>query len=97
MPFYSKNPYFVTFMNTKIQKSSFMKRILSISFAALCLLASCNNNKPKDATIVSEDGKSKVTIDANEMTKTADEMTNKIEELKKLPHPFNGRIKGHDP
>lgn len=52
--------------------------------ATVMLFAACNNNKPKDATIVSDDGKTKVTIDPTGIAKSADEVTQKLEELKKL-------------
>jgi hypothetical protein len=61
-----------------------------LSFAALAfafLFAACNNNKTKDATtIVSEDGKTKVTIDPSTVTDptASGDMTKKMEDLKKL-------------
>jgi hypothetical protein len=52
--------------------------LLILAFAA------CKNNKTKEATIVSDDGKTKVTIDPTNTASQADEMTKKTEELKKL-------------
>jgi hypothetical protein len=60
--------------------------IIGITIAFL--VSACNNNKTRKATIVSEDGKTTVTIDPNDintMSQTGDEMTKKMEELKKLP------------
>src|SRR5437773_8595397 len=57
--------------------------ILSLLIAGFILTA-CNNNKPKPLTITSDDGKSKVSVDANSASATSDEMQKKMEELKKL-------------
>lgn len=57
--------------------------VLSLLITGI-LFAACNNNKPKSMTITSEDGKSKVSVDANSVTATTDEMQKKMDELKKL-------------
>lgn len=55
---------------------------------ATFMFAACNNNKTKEATVVtSEDGKTKVTVNPNDLgnlTDASDAMTKKTEELKKL-------------
>jgi hypothetical protein len=61
-----------------------MRSIIFFLLGAGLLLTACNNNKPKSLTITSDDGKNKVSIDANSITATSDEMQKKIEELKKL-------------
>jgi hypothetical protein len=62
-----------------------MKRITFFLLAAILILAACNNNKKSgEATITSDDGKEKVTIDVNQMQQAADEMEKKKEELSKL-------------
>jgi hypothetical protein len=60
-----------------------MKQI-SLLLVAIILFAACNNSKPKDATIVSSDGKEKVTIDVNKMQNAAEDMKKETEELQKL-------------
>jgi hypothetical protein len=57
-----------------------MKRILIYSLAAGLLFTAC---KGKGTTFTSEDG-DQVTVDLSEVQNTADEMTKKMEELKKL-------------
>ena len=50
------------------------------------MLSACNNNKkPSEVTITSEDGKEKVTVDANQMQNAAEAMQKQAEELQKLP------------
>ena len=69
-------------------RKSFLISPFLIGIAVAFLMAGCNSNKTKEATIVSEDGKTKVTIDQDAMTnmsQTGDEMTKKMEALKKLP------------
>lgn len=61
-----------------------MKRIGTTLLAAALLLAACNNNKPKEATYVSTDGKEKVSVDVNQMTNAMQEYQKKTEELQKL-------------
>ena len=43
------------------------------------------NSKPSETTITSEDGKTKVSVDATKVESTAEDMQKKMEELKKLP------------
>jgi hypothetical protein len=62
-----------------------MKKILLFLFAAFFMFTACNNNKkPGDTTITSDDGKEKVTFNANDMKDAAEEMTRKKDELSKL-------------
>ena len=62
-----------------------MRHLILTCLIAASLLSACNNNKkPSEVTITSEDGKEKVTVDPNMGSKTAEAMTEKIEELKKL-------------
>lgn len=62
-----------------------MRHLILRCLIAASLLSACNNNKkPSEVTITSEDGKEKVTVDPNMGSKTAEAMTEKIEELKKL-------------
>lgn len=62
-----------------------MKKILLFVFAALFMFTACNNNKkPGDTTITSDDGKEKVTFNANDMKDAAEDMTKKKDELTKL-------------
>ena len=58
-----------------------MKRIGTSLLAAALLLAACNNNKTKEATYVSTDGKEKVSVDVNQMTNAMQEYQKKTEEL----------------
>lgn len=61
-----------------------MKRLCLFLFAAVTILAACNN-KPKDSiTITSEDGKEQVTVDANQMQNAAEEMEKQKSALEKL-------------
>jgi hypothetical protein len=62
-----------------------MKKVSSFILAAVILLAACNNNKPKTATITSDDGKEKVTFDADKMQNAAADMEKQKKELEKLP------------
>lgn len=61
-----------------------MKQVIVLLLAATFLLAACNNNRSKGTTIVSDDGKTKVTVDPNALKEKAEEMNEKMEELKKL-------------
>jgi hypothetical protein len=61
-----------------------MKQVTFLFLIAISLLVSCNNNKAKGTTIVSDDGKTKVTVDPGAVAQKANEMTEKMEELKKL-------------
>src|SRR5258705_1081875 len=60
-----------------------MKQFFSLLVAVIFLVA-CNNSKPKETTIVSNDGKEKVTVDLNKMQNAAADMQKKTEELQKL-------------
>jgi hypothetical protein len=61
-------------------------RKLSILLLAVSFVFACNNKKAGETTIVSDDGKTKTTIDVNPdgTVGQMDEMTKKTEELKKL-------------
>ena len=62
-----------------------MKRIFSSLLVTTLLFAACNNNKPKETTVItSPDGKEKVTIDPRGMQNIAQEMQKQKEELSKL-------------
>jgi hypothetical protein len=61
-----------------------MKHAFLIWCTALCLLAACNNNKKPNITVVSDDGKTKATIPAADMSNVADAFQKKTEELQKL-------------
>jgi hypothetical protein len=68
-------------------KTSFMRKLFLLVSAAAILSVSCNNNKTKGAVVVSDDGKTKVTITPetiNNMKDASDAMTEKTEALKKL-------------
>ena len=60
-----------------------MKYFLSLAFAANIVLACNNNNKP-GVTITSEDGKTKATVNTNELAAASDAFQKKTEELQKL-------------
>src|SRR6476659_9426525 len=60
-----------------------MRKLSILAFATAMLFAACNNKK-KEATITTDDGKTKVSIDANNIVQNADEMAKKAEELKKM-------------
>ena len=63
-----------------------MKHISLVLVAITLLLGACNNNKPKETTVItSEDGKEKVTIDVNQMQNAAQDMEKQKAELEKLP------------
>lgn len=66
-------------------KSSVMRKSPFLLLVTVMLFAACNNNKPKDATIVSNDGKEKVTIDMTQSQNAMANMQKQIEELQKLP------------
>lgn len=70
-----------------------MKKISLFLLTIAILFAACKNNKPKEATIVNDDGKTKVTIDPTTVSTNADEMTKKMEELKKLPPLTTDQLK----
>jgi len=63
--------------------------------AVAMFFAACNNKKKGETTIVSEDGKTKVTIDPTTTTTTqnADEMTKMMEALKKMPPLTTDQLK----
>ena len=62
-----------------------MRLLLMLFLAAGFFAVSCNNNKKKgEMTVVSEDGKTKATIDVSKAASSADELNKKVEELKKL-------------
>lgn len=61
-----------------------MKRLLPFCLAAATLFTACNSDKTKEISVVSDDGKTKTTVDVNEVSKAADEMNSRVEELKKL-------------
>lgn len=68
-------------------KTIYMRMFPFVSLAFTFLMLACNNNKTKEAnTIVSEDGKTKVTIDPSSVMNEngANDMTQKMEALKKL-------------
>ena len=63
-----------------------MKQISLVLFAMTLFLCACKNNKPKETTVItSEDGKEKVTIDANQMQNAMQDMEKQKTELEKLP------------
>ncbi len=63
-----------------------MKRLFSLLTVTIFLLAACNNNKkPSDVTVISEDGKEKVTIDVNQAQKAAEDLQKMSAELQKMP------------
>jgi hypothetical protein len=62
-----------------------MKHITSILFSATIMLAACNNNKPKEITIPSKDGKEKISVDLNKIQNMAQDMEKQKAELEKLP------------
>lgn len=63
-----------------------MRKTAVLLLAFSIVLAACNNKKSKEATFVSEDGKTKTTVEMNPDGSVGqmDEMTKKTEELKKL-------------
>jgi hypothetical protein len=62
-----------------------MKYILSFFLALSLLLAACNNNKPKETTVItSPDGSEKITVDARQMQHAAEDMEKQKAELEKL-------------
>ena len=62
-----------------------MKRIISLLLATTILLAACNNNKPKENTVItSPDGKEKITIDSKQMQNAVQDMEKLKTELEKL-------------
>src|SRR5258705_4543866 len=62
-----------------------MKRIISLLVATNMLLIACNNNKPKETTVItSPDGKETVTVDAQKMQNAAQDMEKQKTELEKL-------------
>lgn len=61
-----------------------MNRIIVSFLAITTLIAACNNNKPKETVVVSNDGKEKVSIDVDKMKDAADEMQKQKTELEKL-------------
>ena len=61
-----------------------MKRVILSLVVAILTIVACKNNKSKTMTITSDDGKSKVSVDANSAAAVSDDMQKKMEELKKL-------------
>lgn len=59
-----------------------MKKFLIVMLSSI-MMASCNNN-PGNITVKSDDGKSTATVDLSRAEKSAEQMQNKAEELKKL-------------
>ena len=59
-----------------------MKRLSLVCLAIIFLLGACKNRAK--TVIVSADGKSKVTVDATQMADKANDMNEKVDELKKL-------------
>ena len=70
-----------------------MRKLSFLLLASMVVFAACNNNKTKEATIVSDDGKTKVTIDPTTTQSNTDEMTRKMEELKKLTPMTTDQLK----
>lgn len=63
-----------------------MKQISLVLVAIALLLGACNNNKPKETTVItSADGKEKVTIDPNQMQNAMQDMEKQKADLEKLP------------
>jgi hypothetical protein len=62
-----------------------MYRLFFLLVMSTMLFAACNNNKPKETTVItSPDGKEKVTIDPQGMQNVAEQMAKQKEELSKL-------------
>jgi hypothetical protein len=61
-----------------------MKHLPILTGFALWLLLACNNNKKPGVTVTSEDGRTKTTINANELAQASDDFQKKTEELQKL-------------
>jgi hypothetical protein len=62
-----------------------MKLIITFILSATMWLAACNNNKPKETTVItSPDGKETVTIDQQKMQNAAQDMEKQKTELEKL-------------
>lgn len=62
-----------------------MRHILSFLMAVTLLFAACNNNKPKETTVItSPDGNEKVTIDTRQMQNAAEDMEKQKTALEKL-------------
>ena len=62
-----------------------MRHLSFLIMAAVLLFSACNNNKkPADVTVVSENGKEKVSVDMNKMEKASAEMQKMSEDLQKL-------------
>jgi hypothetical protein len=63
-----------------------MRRLSTLIVVAALLFAACNNNKkPAGVTVVSDNGKDKVTVDMNKLEKATAEMQKMSEDLQKLP------------
>lgn len=62
-----------------------MKKLSSLLLALAILLTACNNNKPKETIVVSDDGKEKVTIDIKQAQNASEQMQKMSEELQKMP------------
>jgi hypothetical protein len=62
-----------------------MRHFIFMCLVVASLLSACNNNKKNSAiTVTSDDGKEKVTVDANQMQNAAEAMQKQAEELQKL-------------
>ena len=62
-----------------------MKRIISLLLATTMFVVACNNNKPKETTVItSSDGKETVTIDPKQMQNAVQDMEKQKTELAKL-------------
>jgi hypothetical protein len=62
-----------------------MKRIISLFLATTMFVVACNNNKPKETTVItSPDGKETVTIDPQKMQNAVQDMEKLKTELEKL-------------
>lgn len=71
-----------------------MRLLLSLLFLAGFVAISCNNSKKKgEMTVVSEDGKTKATIDVSQAASSADDLNKKMEELKKLTPLTSDQLK----
>jgi hypothetical protein len=62
-----------------------MKRIVSLLLTTALFLIACNNNKPKETTVItSPDGSETVTVDPHQMQNAAQDMQKQKAELEKL-------------
>ncbi|HSU27713.1 MAG TPA: hypothetical protein VLJ68_04985 [Chitinophagaceae bacterium] len=70
-----------------------MRKIPFILLAVTMFFVACNNKKKGETTVVSDDGKTKVTVDNTTAVQTADERTKMMEDLKKLPPLSTDQLK----